>query len=416
MKSNSVSAPISTPLLSPISQAERIGSLDVLRGLAILGILVVNIQSYSMISAAYFNPTAYGNLEGANYWVWFLTHLLADMKFLTLFSMLFGAGIVLMWQRAEERGSSVFWIHYRRMFWLALFGLMHAHLIWYGDILFAYAICGMVLYWARKLKPGTLLVLGSILLLIGFSIYLLAGTSMSRWPAEAQREFSENMWNPSEESISEEVATYQGSWQTQMSRRTAEAIGIETQALLFFFVWRAGGLMLIGMGLYKLGVFSALRSPRFYTALVGLAFLVGIPLILYGIHRNFESGWPPDRFFLGQLYNYWGSVIVSLGWVGLLVRIYKAGVLSGLIDRLAAAGRMALSNYLLESFICTLIFYGHGLGMFGQVSRSGQILIVFAIWAIILTLSPLWLRSFRYGPFEWLWRSLTYWTVLPIRR
>ena len=174
--------------------------------------------------------------------------------------------------------------------------------------------------------------------------------------------------------------------------------------------------MLLGMGLFKLGVFSAERSKGLYLVLVGVGGLVGLPLIIYGIIRNSELGWPPSTFFVGLQFNYWASISVSLGWVGVVTLLYMRGPLASLMARLAAVGRMALSNYLLQTIICTTIFYGHGLGYFGYVSRVGQIYIVVLIWVGLLLVSPWWLDRFRYGPFEWLWRSLTYWSLLPIRR
>ncbi|MFQ5724758.1 MAG: DUF418 domain-containing protein, partial [Terriglobia bacterium] len=180
--------------------------------------------------------------------------------------------------------------------------------------------------------------------------------------------------------------------------------------------WRAAGLMLVGMGLYKLGVFSARGSPRFYAGLIAAALLVGMPVVVYGIHWNFSHGWPPVSLFYGSQFNYWGSLLVSLGWVGAVMLICQRRALGWLTRRLAAVGQMAFSNYLLHTLICTTIFYGHGLGLFGQVERVGQILIVFGVWGFQLLVSPLWLRRFRFGPLEWLWRSLTYGKLQPMVR
>ena len=400
----------------PTGESERIAVLDVLRGFALLGILVMNIQSFSMIGSAYFNPTAYGSLEGLNLWVWAVSHLLADLKFMGVFSMLFGAGIVLMWQRCEKSNRSFLGVHYRRMGWLLLFGLLHSYLLWFGDILFPYAVCGMIVCWFRKLRPGTLIVLGFLLLLVGSSIYLLSGLSMPMWPEEDLNDFIETSWSPSPEGIEEELATYRGGWLEQMPLRAESALGMQVFVLPIFFLWRAGGLMLLGMGLFKLGVFSGERSKTLYALLAGIGALAGLPLIGYGIFRNFEAGWPPSTFFVGLQLNYWASISVSLGWVGVVTLIYLKEALPGLTVKLAAVGRMALSNYLLQTLICTTIFYGHGLGYFGYVSRVGQICVVVLIWVGLLLISPWWLSRFRYGPFEWLWRSLSYWSLLPFRR
>jgi uncharacterized protein len=190
--------------------------------------------------------------------------------------------------------------------------------------------------------------------------------------------------------------------------------------LFVFFIflsWRAGGMMLIGMGLFKLGVFSARRSAGFYAALMVGGFLVGIPTILWGVQRNIAAEWDVRySFFLGSQFNYWGSVLVALGWVGLVMLICRRAGSGGWTRRVAAMGRTALSNYLLQTILCTTLFYGHGFGLFGSVQRTTQIGIVVAIWIVQLVISPIWLRHFRFGPAEWLWRTLTYRKLQPMRR
>src|SRR5712692_3063027 len=178
--------PAETPALDAIPEPERIASLDVLRGLAVLGILVMNIQSFAMIEAAYSNPTAFGDLKGANYLVWLLSHVLADQKFMTIFAMLFGAGIVLMTGRREKAGLRTAAVHYRRMGALALFGILHAYVFWYGDILFSYALCGMLVYLLRRLRPWLQLVLGT-LCVAGPSMLLLIGGMVLAWISSSPR-------------------------------------------------------------------------------------------------------------------------------------------------------------------------------------------------------------------------------------
>ncbi len=401
--------------LSPVAAVERIVSLDVLRGFAVLGILVMNIQSFSMISIAYFNPTAFGDLQGANYLVWFLSHVLADQKFMTIFSMLFGAGIVLMWQRAEAVGRKATGLHYRRMFWLLVFGLMHAYLIWAGDILFIYGFCGLFVYWFRKLRPTTLIIIGLIVLAVSPALSLLAGYTMPFWPEESVRQMETTMWRLPPEAVAAEVANYQGSWIEQMGSRVTAALGLHTGALLTWGFWRASGLMLLGMAFFKMGVFSATRSYRFYWTWIALALVIGIPAIAYGAHRNFAEGWAMVRFFLGGQYNYWGSLLVSMGWVSIIMLACKNDVLRRARQAIASVGRMALTNYLMQTFICTTIFYGHGFGFFGELSRVAQIFVVFGVWAILIPFSIFWLRRFKFGPFEWLWRTLSYMKIQPMR-
>src|ERR1051326_5115197 len=159
----------------PVVETERIASMDVLRGFALLGILVMNIQSFAMVGAVYDNPTAYGNLNGANLLVWLLSHVLADQKFLSIFSMLFGAGIVLMWQKGQSSGNRPVRMHYRRMGCLILFGLLHAYLLWYGDILYAYGMCGLFVYLFRRKSPRTLVASALVLAMIGSLIAIGLG-------------------------------------------------------------------------------------------------------------------------------------------------------------------------------------------------------------------------------------------------
>jgi uncharacterized protein len=401
----------------PASDAERIAPLDVLRGFALLGILVMNIQAFSMIDAAYMNPTAYGDLTGGNFVVWLLCHVFADQKFMTIFSMLFGAGIVLMTSRAEARQGRSAGLHYRRMGVLLLFGMLHGYLLWYGDILYTYAMCGFVVYLLRHLQPRWLLIIGFCSLLIPSLISLAFGLSMPYWPAEAVEEFEREGWRPPPDSVAEQLEKYRGDWATEIVHRAPMTFVFQTMYLLIFTAWRAGGLMLVGMALFKLGVFSAERSLRFYAGLILLAILLGMPTILYGVQTNFASSWDTRwSFFLGSQFNYWGSILMSLGWVGVIMRLCKTHTAEWLTHRLGAVGQMALTNYFMHTLICTTIFYGRGFGQFGRVERVGQIAIVFAIWTVQLVISPLWLRRFQYGPAEWLWRTLTYFQRQPFLR
>src|SRR5262245_47254167 len=169
---------------APVEEASRIAPNDVLRGFALLGILVMNIQSFSMIDVAYINPTAYGDLTGANYWVWVLCHVFADLKFMSIFSMLFGAGILLMTERVEARGGRAAPLHYRRMAWLVLFGLLHSFLLWTGDILYTYGLCGMVVYLFRKRSSRTLIAAGLLALAVGSALSLGVGWWLRTLPEE----------------------------------------------------------------------------------------------------------------------------------------------------------------------------------------------------------------------------------------
>lgn len=400
----------------PVSQAQRIVSLDVLRGVALLGILTMNIGAFSMPAAAYFDPTAHGDLGGADGLVWGFAHALFDLKFMAIFSMLFGAGIVLMSQRQEVKGQPAAGLHYRRMFWLLVFGLLHAYLLWWGDILVWYSACGLVVYLFRRLGPRRLIVLGLLSIALPSALQLFSVATFEHWPAEAREQVVRDM-KPAAETKAKEIADYRGGWLEQMQSRVPKAAEMHTAAFLTWAMWRVGGLMLLGMALFKLGVFGAERSRRFYQALVVAAVVLGLPAIAYGIRFNFSIDWrAPDYFFLGLQWNYWASLLVALGWVGVVILLFQKLGLSRWTRPLAAVGQTAFTNYILQTVICTSIFYGHGLGLFGRVDRVGQVGVVLAVWTLQLIASVWWLRRFRFGPLEWLWRSLVYLQPQPFRR
>ncbi|MCK4855934.1 MAG: DUF418 domain-containing protein, partial [Bacteroidales bacterium] len=212
---------------SPVQATDRIQSLDVLRGFAILGILIMNIQSFSMIGAAYINPAAYGDLTGVNKWVWLIGQVLANAKFMTIFSALFGAGILLFWDKARSAGKRAGNLHYRRIFWLLVIGLIHAYFFWYGDILVGYALCGVLVFLFRKAKPGWLLFLGFCSMMVPFLIYTWGGMTIEFWPDESYKGSMES-WLPAAESIQHELNAYRGPWLERMKARAESAIFMET--------------------------------------------------------------------------------------------------------------------------------------------------------------------------------------------
>jgi uncharacterized protein len=402
--------------VAPVAEAERLQALDVLRGFAILGILLMNVSMFAMPYAAYFNPYALGEPSFRDLLIWSADHLFADQKFMTIFSFLFGAGVLLMTTRAEESGVKPARFHYRRMAWLLVFGLMHAYLLWHGDILVFYAVCGMVIYPARRLRARTLTVLGITMLGIGSAIMLAGGLTMPTWGADEIADW-QRFWNPPSAEIAAETSAFQGGWLSQQPWRTQYSAESHLEDIVFWGLWRAGGLMLLGMALLKSGVISGRRTRRFYARLTAAGFAVGLPLVTWGLYRQNATGWNVrDGFFIASQWNYWGSVLVALGYIGLILMIWQAAPASGAMARLAAAGRMAFSCYIFETLVATTVFYGHGLGLFGRVDRLQQLLFVVGVWVVILIVAPLWLARFRYGPLEWAWRSLTYGRMVPMAR
>jgi uncharacterized protein len=262
----------------------------------------------------------------------------------------------------------------------------------------------------RQIFTGLgLIVVPSILLLV-FSLFVVNQS------AEDNRHLVQE-WQPAPTKVAEELAAYRGSWLQAFQHRWRVSLWTEAFLVPLFLVWRVGGLMLVGMACFKLGLFSARSSLKTYVVLIVLAACVGVPLILLGVRYNFDSGWSVAyAMFSGSQYNYWGSILVGFGWVGAIMLLFKQALARRLMRPLAAVGQMALTNYLMHTLICTTLFYGYGLGWFGYVDRLRQIEIVLVIWACQLVMSPIWLHYFRFGPAEWLWRGLTYGQFPALRR
>jgi uncharacterized protein len=381
----------------------RIRSLDVLRGVGVLGMLAVHIPLFAFPSLARWNPTAYGDLRGVNWWVWLITSMLAG--FMPIFAMLFGAGIAMLPGRTSDRARPAWRVHMRRMVTLLVLGLLHAYLLWYGDMLVPLALCGTVVFFARWLTPRWLLVLGGLMFATGSVLTLTLTWSLVQGPP-AELEAWKNQYTPRPVNIVVEINQYQGRWADQMRHRVPAARELHTWYFVTRLFWQMSGLMLIGMALFRLGVLSATRSRVFYRALGAFGFGGGVLLIALEIWRSFATRWDLlDYMLLSQELRYWGNFLVALGWVALAMLLCQHGWRLGPV---AAVGRMALTNYLLQTLICTTVFYGHGLGLFGQIDRAGQFAIVLGIWAFQLLASSAWLGYFALGPLEWVLRWLIY--------
>jgi len=428
-----------TPPARPVQENERVISLDVLRGIAVLCILVMNIYAFAMPFIAYNNPFLMGGVEAHNIGTWFFTHIFFDQKFLSIFAMLFGAGMVLMTERAEARGARPARIHYRRQFWLLVFGALHGYLFWVGDILFTYALIGMLVYLFRRRGPWTLIIISCLLL----PVSLWLNTGMADYAQQASVEVSEiqilldagkdlseeqkevlegweslrSFMAPDEEDLQKDLDAYRGGYLDIVQYRAPIVAMMQIFVTLFFGLSRVAALMLIGAALMKLGVLSGERSSIFYRNLMLAGYLLGLPLTIFSAIDLHEHAF--DTIYLmrvGGIANYVGSLIVAFGHIGLVMLIIKSGALQHAMQRCAAVGRMALSNYLMHTLVLTTIFYGYGLGLYGTIPRFWQMGFVIAVIALQLFLSPWWLDRYRFGPVEWLWRSLTYWKRQPMRR
>ncbi|ELZ29405.1 DUF418 domain-containing protein [Halorubrum distributum] len=391
----------------PTPPSERITSLDALRGFALLGILVINIRVFSMPEQTLLNPNVYGDFSGLNYWTWFLGHVFAQSKFITIFSALFGAGVLMFIESKEEKGQDAVRLHLRRTAVLIAVGLLHAYLLWYGDILVAYGFTGIFLLFVRDLDARRLAGLAGVFLLFIPAIELFAAVSIGGEALAGQ-------WLPSEAAIRQEVAAYRGGWLDQMSHRVDSSFQRQTSGFIGSSFWRVGGVMLLGMALYKRGVLTGERSTAFYRRLVAGG-VVGVGIVVAGVAYIEANDWSAGAALYWRQFNYVGSLLVAGGYVGLITLFVRRRG-EGIVTRaLAAVGRTAFTNYLLQTVIATTIFYGHGLGLFGYVSRVEAMGIVVGIWAVQVVLSVLWLRYFRFGPVEWVWRTLTYGEAQPMR-
>lgn len=397
----------------PTEPGERIVALDALRGFALLGILVINIWYFSMPMGGGMYPPAFGDFTGANYAAWLLSHVFFELKFITLFTVMFGAGIVLFTESKERRGDPAIPLHYRRMGWLLLIGIGHAYLLWYGDILVAYAITGFIVVGARTWDPRRLITFGIVMLAVPSLVYMGVGgiaIGLADDPGIGNDDGEIAVGAGLDDaSIESELATYRGGWLEQMDHRVPTALTLQTAEFAIGNFWRIGGLMLVGMAIFKTGILANERSDRFYRQLGFWGGSIGLVSILVGVaYAEFVDWNVLHTLLIAHQFNYWGSIPLAGAYIGAIMLWSRSHPSGPLTTAFAAVGRTAFSNYLLHTAIATSIFYGHGLGLFGHVTRIEQLGIVLAIWAIQIPLSVVWLRYFRYGPVEWIWRILTY--------
>jgi len=422
----------------PVTGNDRITAIDTLRGVAVLGILVMNIYGFAMSFAAYQNPLADGGTEWYNVGTWFFTHLLFDQKFMTIFSLLFGAGLVMIVTRAPACAATYRGVWFRRCLWLLVIGALHGYLLWFGDILFHYALMGLFIFWFRNRSPRALTIIATLMLCVGMLASFASGGFMQQLQAkavtvqqldDAGEELTEEQvdileqWQdmsvfmkPPHQQVAEDLAAYSGNYANIVAHRAPMVFIMQTQGTLGFIIWRVGGLMILGMALMKLGVLSGARGREFYRRMMMLGYGAGLPIVGLGAWNIYLHEWEMFWMFqVGSLPNYIGSVLVAMGHIGLVMTIIQFGFMPALMRRFSAVGRMAFTNYLLHSIILTTVFYGYGFGLYGTIPRFWQMGFVIAVIGVQLWLSPWWLARFRFGPAEWLWRSLTYWRPQPMR-
>jgi uncharacterized protein len=398
--------------------------LDALRGFAVMGILAMNIIGFAMPESAYISPAAYGGDAWVDRLSWLFSFIFVDGKMRGLFSLLFGASMMLIVDRAEAKQQSAAKVHYARMFWLAIFGLAHFFLLWFGDILFLYAVIGslafLVHHWqAKRLIKWALIIYG-----IGCLFFMsqFGALQFLQWAAaqpgadpDTVRSFADMMASGDfTMDIAKELAIHRGSWAGIVGEKFGQWFMPLAQIPLS--ITETLPLMLLGMAMKKNGFLTGDWAVSDYRRWIRRLLLPG--LILYALCAAWA--WAAGFDFITCLAVFLGwsmlpRLMLTIAYAGLLILLIRALSGSFLLGRVAATGRAAFTNYLGTSMVMTTIFYGYGFGLFGYVSRPILWLIVIAAWAAMLSWSKPWLDRFHFGPLEWLWRSLARMQWQPMR-
>ncbi len=414
-------------IAAPVRAPGRITAIDGVRGFAVLGILLLNIVAFAMPSYAYVDPTVYGGSTGANWWAWALAFILADGKMRGLFTMLFGASTLLIADRSLRSGGSPARIHYARMATLFAIGMVHAYLIWPGDILVLYALCGALVFVARDWPLPRMLAIATLLiaapLVTGIVDHAAAEhfRALALSPRASPAILAEWAHYQAEmdslrATVPAELAAFRGDWQQVTAMRATLAWQAQRQ-IFPDLAAETTGLMLLGMALFRSGFFTGDWPARWTRAVLligyGLCLPAYVALALWISASNFD---PIVLMLAEPLHLVLLRPAMALAHAILIMALITRIPTAWLPIRLTAAGRMAFTNYLATSIICTLLFYGYGLGWFGYLQRWQLYPVVAAIWALMLLWSKPWLDRFAAGPLEWAWRSLTFGKRQPFRR
>ncbi|MFZ3482932.1 DUF418 domain-containing protein [Sphingomonas sp. 3-13AW] len=432
----------------PARPEDRLVSLDVLRGFALLGILVLNVETFAGPSSLHDIPMGTGHVAFVG-WHAPLDYLILSIKWMffegkmrTLFAMLFGAGAVLLTQRLEqgaqpERAADIFC---RRNLWLLLFGLIHGTLIWMGDILFNYALLALLfLFPLRRVATRKLILLGLIVGIVGGGIGLVrridvptilrqetlvgearAAIAAHRTPTPAQRQALAAQAKEdagAAKSIAEEVQAGRSPFLESIAPRADMFLKVQFALFTSGMVLEVVGSMMLGMGLYKSGFFTCALPRRRYVEIAALGYAVTIPIVVTGLVQAAAGGFSQAAAVRWLFLPYTFEIIPgAVANAAVLLLVIRQGWLRPVTGALANVGRTALSNYVLTSILCQFLFAWGPWKLFGVLEYYQQLYAVAGVWAINLIASALWLRAFRYGPLEWVWRSLVYWKRQPMLR
>jgi uncharacterized protein len=424
---------------APVALAERIVMLDVVRGLAVLGILVMNVVEFGQPIRAYENPAGGGGSTGLDLWVWYVQMALFDGKMRALFSMLFGAGLLLLATRVSARGGEAADLLLRRCLWLVPFGIAHRFgLQWTGDILYMYGLLGLIAVALRNLRARSQILAGCLCLAMFIPIELwhhhqsatvrdqaarasamaAAGETVPQDLKDAQARWERRLTPPKPEAVKPEIEAMRGSYATVFAYRWEYHHSFQSAYLYYYFVWDVLGMMLLGMGLLQLGFFAGRWSTTAYAMVIAVGLAVAAASFLWArvwAAADFSNGEIELRTLKAAAYPF-ARGLVGLAWAAVFILLVRANRAAWVTGPLAAVGRMAFSNYVLQTVCCTLLFFGYGLGKYAEFSRSQLMLVWVGVSAVQVVFSLVWLRLFRFGPLEWAWRCLTYWRWQPLLR
>ena len=401
--------------LTPISLPERIEILDVLRGLAVCGILIGNMQWFS--GYGLMPPSMARQSPFADQLTHFLVHFFVEGKFYSIFSFLFGFGFALQIARAEERGDLKASLFKRRLFWLLVIGLLHAYLLWSGDILSIYALMGFVLILFRKKTNSALLKWAFALLAIPILTYLLLYILFVAFVppgAVAKLDAAQiDFWNTTVRNVPQ--SSY---LQIITGYNLNMIVGRYASLILEMRLPKLLAMFLLGSYAYRRGFFQNLSShqPFIRRVLVYGLILGVVGNVAFAALAGAEAVFPPSPAGIVGVISYaFGVPALALGFIALVATLWQKAAWRRLLAWLAPVGRMALTNYLMQTVICVFIFYGYGFGQFGRFGATKATLIALAIFLFQIFVSALWLKYFAYGPMEWIWRQLTYRRRLSLR-
>lgn len=422
----------------PVQESERIISLDVMRGVVLLGILLMNINGFGL-AQAYNDPSVAGGYTGLNLYTWIIMNLLFEGTMRALFSLLFGVGMFIFLDRLVKRGDGIHVadIYFRRLLWLMLFGLIHGYLLlWTGEILFDYALMGFIVYSFRYVTPKKLIITALILFAAGgiwnYADYkssqkMLANAALAETYTvegkELSKEMKEALWNWNEiqdkrspGSIKEFNTEMRKGYFSLVAFLTPFNMETDTDWPYRWDLWDILTMMLLGIAFYKLKVFSSELPTRIYVYMVLFGYLLGLTVNYFEVSTILNGHFSYMAFMKAGMTYDLGRLPIAIGHIGLIMLFCKSRIWLWLQRRLAAVGKMALTNYIMHSIICMIFFTGVGFGQFGKLERFELLYVVFSIWIFQLIASPIWLKYYYYGPLEWLWRTLSYQKKPPFRK